>query len=115
MSPHKGKNRDAKSKKESLAERCSFLLEENDSAKRYQIYIEIKGRGDADGLYDIRSNVVHGGQVVIDKRHVYDLGDLAIRCLFKVISLSSCEDMREIQDVIDWVDKSKMRCYYGKE
>ena len=102
-----GKNQDNKSKSESLAERCAFLLEEVPS-ERHKIYREIKD------LYNIRSDIVHEGDTISDTISVFKLMDLAIRCLFKVIAISAANtNMREIEDIITWVDKKKLRNYYG--
>lgn len=104
--------KDGKSKKESLAERCAFLLEEKNACKRLKIYRYIKGHDNIAGLYDIRSHLVHDGEADIDPKSVDLLCDLTIRCLFRVISLLSNPEIKKIQDIIAFVDCSKMKCYY---
>jgi hypothetical protein len=57
---------------------------------------------------------VHDGATIPDSKCVSDLMKLAIRCLFKVIVLSTSDaNMREIEDIISWVDNKKMKNYYG--
>lgn len=102
-----GTNQSNKSKSESLAERCAFLLEDIPS-ERYEIYCKIKD------LYNIRSNIVHDGDQTIDSKSVFMLKDYAVRCLFKVIAISaSNKNMCEIKQIVDWVDNKKMMSYYG--
>lgn len=102
-------NQNDKSKTESLAERCVFLLEE-DPSERYKIFLTIKD------LYGIRGRSVHDGATIPDSKCVSDLMKLAIRCLFKLIVLSTSDaNMREIEDIISWVDNKKMKNYYGDE
>ncbi len=102
-----GNNQNNKSKSESLAERCAFLLNDTPS-ERYKIYREIKE------LYNIRSNIVHEGDQITNSISAFRLMNLVIRCLFKVIVISTSDtNMREIKHVVDWVDNKKLMNYYG--
>lgn len=110
-----GANQNDKSKKESLAERCAFLLYEQSPEARYDIYKEIKGYRKEKGLYDIRSGIVHNGKSDVDPKDVIRLKNIAIGCLFKVLELSriNTESMSSIESIIKWVDQKKMLAYYG--
>lgn len=101
---------DDKSKTESLAERCAFLLEKDDACKRYKIFKQIKD------LYNVRSRFLHDGKHDIEEadidNYVEKLRDISIRCFFKIIELSSMQDIKDVRNIVAYVDRLKNKCYY---
>ncbi len=70
------KKSDSKSKTESLAERCAFLLDNDDPYHRYTIYKNVQL------LYGIRSDIVHEGRTNIDEESVKLFEEIAMSVFF---------------------------------
>jgi len=93
---------------ESLAERCAFLLENDDPDDRYNIYKNVKF------LYGERSKIVHEGKSDIDEEHVKVFESYALDCLFRIVGLLKELNLKNMRDLVDWLTKKKMRLYYNR-
>lgn len=93
---------------ESLAERCAFLLDNDDSASRYAIYKSVQY------LYGIRSEIVHGGKTNIDDESVKIFETIALRSFFQIVILTIDSNLKDMKELVIWIDRKKMGLYYSE-
>jgi len=83
-----------------LAERTAFLL-----ADKYEDRINyFKGLKE---LYEIRSQIVHNGDVFVSVNDMIDLSIVVQEVIFKLIKLGDEYDFKSVDDLYNYLEKLK--------
>ena len=95
-----GKN--DRSKSEPLAERCAYLLGDNQE-QRFNIY------GDVKYFCEIRGKIVHDGLEIVSDNDLDRFLNLTLSCFFKVLDLAMHREIKTTEDFIEWVRSQKFK------